>query len=76
MCVLNILKREVRYRGKVRPDMPDECVSKLSFRFLKDVWKFNKKNHVRIETFLKEAGHVKVVQFRNYRQVREFLERI
>lgn len=73
VCVLNVLKREWKYRNQVRPDMPDECVSKLQFHFLKEVWGFNKKNSSRIEEYLKDAEHVKVIRFTNYRQVREFL---
>lgn len=73
VCVLNVLKREWKYRNQVRPDMPDECVSRLRFSFLKEVWGFNKKNRVRIEECLREAKHVQVIRFTNYGQVRKFL---
>lgn len=41
VCAVNILKRELKYRNKVRPDMPDECISALNFNFLKCAWRFN-----------------------------------
>ena len=73
LCLWNVLKRQLRYRGKVRPDLPDQCVSKLNFRFLWDVWRFNKKNHARIAKKL-EASQVCVIRFTNYKQVREYLK--
>lgn len=76
VCVINILKREFKYRNKVRPDMPDECISKLNIEFLKAVWKFNKKNHAKIELFLKNARNVEVIRFTNYRQVRKYCKSI
>ena len=72
LCVWNVLKRQQRYRGKVRPDLPDQCVSKLNFRFLRDVWRFNKKNHARIAQKL-EASQAQVIHFSNYNQVKKYL---
>lgn len=74
LCVWNVLKRTFKYHGQVRPDMPDECVSKLNVGFLKDVWRFNKKNHARIREKLAVSKDILVVRFTNYKQVRAFLE--
>ena len=74
VCVTNILKREWKYRKQVRPDMPDACVSRLDLPFLKVAWQFNKKHRATIEKQLKEAEHVQVIRFTNYRQVKKFLE--
>lgn len=76
VCVTNILKREWKYRKKVRPDMPDDCVSRVDVNFLKIAWQFNKKNRARILEQINQAEHVKVIRFTNYRQVREFLDGI
>lgn len=76
VCVTNILKREWKYRKKVRPDMPDECVSRVDLPFLKIAWQFNKKNRTRILEQINGAKHVKVIRFTNYRQVRKFLDGI
>ena len=72
LCLWNVLKRQLRYRGKVRPDLPDQCVSKLNLRFLRDVWRFNKKNHARIAQKL-AASPAKVIHFSNYKQVKKYL---
>lgn len=74
LCVINVIKRELKYRNKVRLDMPDKCISKLNMKFLKDVWQFNKKNHAKIELLLKNAGNVGVIHFTNYRQVKQYLK--
>ena len=73
LCLWNVLKRQLRYWGKVRPDLPDKCVSKLNLRFLRDVWRFNRKNHARIAEKL-EASQVCVTRFTNSKQVREYLK--
>jgi len=73
-CVWNVLKRTCKYRGTVRPDMPDECVSRLNISFLKDVWRFNKKNHAKICEKLAANKNIHVVRFANYKQVRAYLE--
>lgn len=74
-CVVNVLKREFRYRGKVRPDMPDGCVSKPSLKFLEAVWQFNRKNRERITEALRAADHVRVIRFTNYTQIRKYIDK-
>jgi len=74
LCVWNVLKRTFKYRGTVRPDMPDECVCRLNIGFLKDVWRFNKKNHTKISEKLAASKDVQIVRFTNYKQVRAYLE--
>lgn len=71
-CIINIFKREWRYRGKVRPDMPDECVSKLRLSFLRYAWQFNKRNRTRIKAMLSQHTHVKVIRFTGRRQVKKY----
>ncbi len=75
LCVFNVIKRELRHHNRVRPDMPDECVSKVDWAWLKTVWSFNKKNRKRIRQALEEAGDVEVIRFTNYGQVRRYLRR-
>lgn len=76
LCLFNILKREGKYYGKVRPDMPDQCVSNLDLKFLKYAWNFNKNNCDKISALLKEYPNLTVVHFRSRRQVNAFLSSI
>lgn len=73
VCVINVLKREWKYYKKVRPDMPDECVSKLRLHFLREVWKYNREKHAKIENMLDDFEQIQIIRFRNYRQVKRFL---
>lgn len=75
ICFKNVLARELKYRGKVSPDMPDQCVSRLSTGFLRDVWNFNRKNHWKIEEALAEAN-VRLIHVSNRHQVKQCLQRI
>lgn len=76
LCVLNILRREWTYRGRVRPDMPDQCVSRWDVNFLESVWTFSRKNHRRITSMFQEATNIRIIRFTNYRQVEQFLNRL
>ena len=73
LCVLNIFRREWAYRGRVRPDMPDQCVSRCDMKFLRMVWDFNQKNHRKIAAMLQNAENIRVIHFTNYRQVERYL---
>ncbi len=73
LCVLNIFRREWAYRGRVRPDMPDQCVSRCDMKFLRMVWDFNRRNHRKIAAMLPNAENIRVIRFTNYRQVEGYL---
>lgn len=73
-CVWNVIKREIRHWGKARPDMPETCISRLEWSFLRHVWKFNGKYRKRIENCLLDAPQVKVFHVKNYREAEAVLE--
>lgn len=72
LCMARILKRELMYRNAVRPDLPDKCISKLSPGFLRDAWRFNRKNRARIQAALDRHPSVPVTKFTRPRHVREY----
>lgn len=76
LCVLNIFRRELAYRGRVRPDMPDQCVSRWDMKFLKAVWTFNRKNHRQISSLLRSTANIHVIHFTSRRQVEQCLNRL
>ncbi|MBC8265377.1 MAG: hypothetical protein H8E84_00240 [Flavobacteriales bacterium] len=43
-CFWRVIKRIIKYYGKVRPDMPKGCKERFDFEFLKYVLTFNYKN--------------------------------
>lgn len=75
-CFFNIVKRVRTYHGNVRPDMPDQCVENLSFKFFRYAWKFNRVNRERIISLLAENPHLTVLRFKNQLQVNKYLENI
>lgn len=76
LCIKDIIRREIKYCGKARPDMPKECISKFQLSFLKYAWNFNKTYRERITKSLSEATHVNVVRFTNRRQVKKYLKKV
>ena len=74
LCVWNVIKRELRYKGKARPDMPESCKSRIDPAFLRIVLEFNGKNRKKINELLQKYPGVKVYHFRSYRQIHKFLE--
>lgn len=76
LCVRNVLRRERVYRNRVRPDMPDQCVSQYSLAFLKSVWRFNRRNHEQIASRLENTPGIQLFHFTNYRQVRRYLDHL
>ena len=76
VCFCNILKRIHAYYGKVRPDMPDQCVEGLSFRFFCYAWTFNRNNRSRILALLAANPHLTVVHFTNRHRVKNYLENL
>jgi len=74
-CVINVVKREMKYRGTARPDMPEGCIERLDLKFLRDVWRFNKKNRKRILDLLGKYD-VKVVHITSHRQSEKVLKNI
>ena len=76
LCLMNVLRRELKYRNRVRPDMPDQCVSRCSLSFLKNVWEFNRRNHRRITSMLQSAKDIRTIHFTNYRQAEKYLREL
>ncbi len=74
-CIWNILKREYKYRGKARPDMPEKCISRLDFKFLRYAWNFNKKYRETIESELEKNPHIKLYHFKKRSEVNDFWKR-
>jgi len=72
LCVARILKRVVRHRGRVRPDMGEGCPEQLNWEFLVYTARFRRNGRKRIEA--KMAGYAgTLIRLRSPRQVRAFL---
>jgi adenylate kinase family enzyme len=51
-CMLRILKRVLRYRGTVRPDMAEGCPERFSLEFLRFVWTYPRRSRPGTEALM------------------------
>ena len=75
-CLLGVCKRILTTYGKVRPDMGEGCPERVDLDFLKWVWNFNKNKRKRNYDLLNRAEGVRVMIFKNRRQLRKFLKQL
>lgn len=70
-----VLKRIVKNRGQVRPDMAPGCPERLDFDFLKYVWKYDKeKIKPLLDTICSNINEgTKVLHFKKPKQTKQFL---
>lgn len=72
--VVRILKRHYQFRGKTRPDMPDNCPERLERNYIK--WVLFKANNTRSEIAqaIVDAPHLDARHIRTARGADTFLE--
>ena len=74
LCMVRILKRELIHRNAARPDLPDQCASRFTLRFLRDAWRFNRKNRAGIQAALDRHPDLPVTKLTHPRHVRVYLK--
>ena len=72
-CILGILHRIIKSRGRTRKDMADGCPERLDMAFLEYTWNFEKEQGPKLREKLVYSGR-EVKELRSRRQVREFLD--
>lgn len=75
-CMLGVLKRVIKYHGKTRPDMGENCPEKFDFEFLRYIWRFNKMYRKRYREMLDKTDGVQVIVLKNRKEAERFLEEI
>lgn len=76
-CLINVVKRRIRYNKKVRPSTAPNCIEKLDFQFLK--WILKDGRTVKVKNYrnnLKAKYSNKIITFKNHRQVNKYLKAI
>ena len=73
LCLWRVVRRRFRYAGRSRPDMTEGCPERLDAEFLAWIWGYPATRRPRVLARLAAAGHVRVVQLRSRREVRQFL---
>lgn len=72
-----ILKRIVKWHGRTRPDMSDDCIERFELEFLRFVWNYGKTERPKTLRLLEETKvENKVITLRNSYEVTNFLSEI
>lgn len=76
-CLINAVKRYVKYRHKTREDIADGCIEKLDFEFIKWILYEGRKRRQHLwKKRIKEVYQEKAIFFKNQKQVNEYLKKI
>lgn len=73
LCSWRIVRRRVRWSGRSRPDMAAGCPERLSWDFVRWVWRYPEARRPGVLAQLEAAEGVRVVRLRSRRDVRAFL---
>ena len=74
VCTWRILKRQIRYAGRVRPDAAPGCPERLTLEFVAWVWTYARRRRPEIMERLDALRATKrIVILRSEREIRAFL---
>ncbi len=72
-----VISRWLRFRGRTRPEMAENCPERLTLEFLSYIWNFEKTESPEIEQKLADYGHdVPVLILKSRAQTRSLLEKL
>ena len=74
-CLWGVIKRRIRYHGRTRPSMPDNCPERADWEFFHYVFNYRRTRRVPMLERLKgyEAKKKKVLIFKDRREMRHWL---
>ncbi|PHN03013.1 DNA topology modulation protein [Flavilitoribacter nigricans] len=74
-CLWGIVSRRIRYHGRTRPSMPDNCPERLSWEFVRYVWNYPRTRRPAMLDRLKgyEAAGKQIFILRNRRAARDWI---
>ena len=76
-CFSRVIKRIETYKGKVRPDMPEECQERYDAKFLWYVLNYNRTRTPNILKRLKSfEGEKKILVFKTDQEAEQFLKEL
>lgn len=71
-----ILSRWLKFRGRTRPEMADDCPERITWEFLRYVWNFERTESPEIEERLAEVPSVPVLVLRSRRDAGDLIDAI
>lgn len=74
VSLTSVVKRWLRYRGQVRPDMAEGCLEKIDAKYLSYIWNFEKTESPEIVQHLQAArADLPVIILESYRETDRML---
>ena len=74
LCLWRVLARQVRYRGRTRPDMTEGCPERLSPEFVRWIWEYPRTRRPGVLARMRSTGaHARHVILRSPREVEAFV---
>lgn len=74
LCLSRVVRRRIRYRGRTRPDMAEDCPEHLTWEFLVYIWTYRNVSLVKMRRRLAEAGMTDLVTLTDQREMDAFIE--
>jgi adenylate kinase family enzyme len=71
--MFRVFKRYVKYRKKLRSDMPPGWQEKLEIQFIKQIWNFEKNDRLKIMSILNEESQKNIRVFKSPRESKKYL---
>jgi adenylate kinase family enzyme len=76
LCLWRVLKRNVLYRNKQRPDMAEGCAERFNLEFITWVWNYRRRSRPKVIDLLQsKATTKKVIWLRSRLDAEKFLAR-
>jgi adenylate kinase family enzyme len=73
-CLWRVLRRQLRYRGRSRPDMTEGCPERLTLQFVRWIWEYPHRRRPRVLAAMRSTGaHARHFILRTPREVEAFV---
>jgi adenylate kinase family enzyme len=73
-CLWRVLRRQLRYRGRSRPDMTEGCPERITLQFVRWIWEYPRTRRPRVLADIRSAGaHARHVILHSPREVEAFV---
>lgn len=75
-CLRGVIGRVIRYYGRTRPDMGEDCPDKFDLEFLSWVWNFNRKHRSGYYQLLSELQGKEVYILRKRKEIKGLIRKL
>lgn len=71
-----VMKRVVKFYGRVRPDMTEGCPEQIDWEFVRYVWSYPENQGLQTEEALKQYSNFKVIRLKGDRATKQWLDQL